>query len=114
MTDDDYDALSQRHLASIKRDMRISLEDAAVRATHKVMAGYETSAQRMKELAEQALESGQRDYWLERFAALVAAHERDRITKMLNYLDMKAQPYHNYYRHAAVEINRKEGEGENI
>ena len=38
MTDDDYDALSQRHLASIKRDMRISLEDAAVRATHKVMA----------------------------------------------------------------------------
>ena len=35
--DEDYDALSQRHLASIKRDMRISLEDAAVRATHKVM-----------------------------------------------------------------------------
>lgn len=42
----DYDALSQKHLASIKRDMRISLEDAAVRATHKVMAEYETSAQR--------------------------------------------------------------------
>ena len=38
MTDDDYDALSQKQLASIKRDMRISLEDAAVRATHKVMA----------------------------------------------------------------------------
>lgn len=55
---------------------------------------------------------------LKRFAALVEAaaraDERDRITKMLNYLDMKAQPYHNYYRHAAVEINRKEGEGENI
>ena len=45
MTDDDYDALSQKHLASIKRDMRVSLEDAAVRATHKVMAEYETSAQ---------------------------------------------------------------------
>ena len=50
MTEDDYDALSQKHLASIKRDMRISLEDAAVRATHKVMAeldcvgwfGYDT------------------------------------------------------------------------
>jgi hypothetical protein len=42
MTDDDYDALSQKHLASIKRDMRISLEDAAVRATHKVMAELET------------------------------------------------------------------------
>jgi hypothetical protein len=49
MTDDDYDALSQKQLASIKRDMRISLEDAAVRATHKVMAEEETSAQRMKE-----------------------------------------------------------------
>ena len=49
MTKDDYDALSQKHLASIKRDMRVSLEDAAVRATHKVMAEEETSAQRMKE-----------------------------------------------------------------
>ena len=38
MTDDDYDALSQKQLASIKRDMRISLEDAVVRATYKVMA----------------------------------------------------------------------------
>jgi hypothetical protein len=40
MTDDDYDALSQKQLA--KRDMRISLEDAAVRATYKVMAELET------------------------------------------------------------------------
>ena len=39
--DEDYDALSQKHLASTKRDMRISLEDAAVRATHKVMAELE-------------------------------------------------------------------------
>ena len=29
---DDYDALSQKQLASLKRDTRISLEDAAVRA----------------------------------------------------------------------------------
>ena len=42
MTDDDYDALSQKQLASIKRDMRKTLEDAAVRATHKVMAELET------------------------------------------------------------------------
>ena len=42
MTDDDYDALSQKQLASIKRDMRISLEDAAVRAAYKVMAELET------------------------------------------------------------------------
>jgi hypothetical protein len=26
----------------------------------------------------------------------------------------KASPYHNYYKHAAVEINRKDGEGEKI
>lgn len=51
---------------------------------------------------------------IEAFAALVAAAERERISKMLNYLDMKAQPYHNYYKHAAVEINRKAGEGELI
>lgn len=36
-----WDALAEKHLASIKRDMRISLEDAAVRATHKVMAKLE-------------------------------------------------------------------------
>jgi len=27
---------------------------------------------------------------------------------------MKAQPYHNYYKHAAIEINRPDGEGELI
>jgi len=42
----DYDALSQKHLTSIKRDMRVSLEDAAVRATHKVMAEFETEPDR--------------------------------------------------------------------
>jgi len=49
MTDDDYDALSQKQLASIKRDMRISLEDAAVRATYKVMAELETEQTQGKE-----------------------------------------------------------------
>ena len=42
--DDDYDALSQKQLASLKRDMRVSLEDAAVRATHKVMAEFDREA----------------------------------------------------------------------
>ena len=32
--DEDYDALSQKHLASLKRDTRVSFEDA-VRAVHK-------------------------------------------------------------------------------
>ena len=45
MTDDDYDALAQKQLASIKRDMKISLEDAAVRATHKVMARSQTKGE---------------------------------------------------------------------
>ena len=68
MTDDDYDALSQKQLASIKRDMRISLEDAAVRATYKVMAELETNQTQGEEhmtkealkLALEALESIQR------------------------------------------------------
>ena len=32
-----YDDLSQKHLASIKRDTRVSLEDAAVRTIHKML-----------------------------------------------------------------------------
>lgn len=43
--DEDYDALSQKYLASIKRDTRVSLGDATVRATHKVMAEFEALAQ---------------------------------------------------------------------
>ena len=39
--DEDYGALSQEHLASIKRDMRVTLEDAAARAMHKVMTDRE-------------------------------------------------------------------------
>jgi len=46
MTDEDYDALSQRHLASIKHDMRVSLEVAAVHAMHKVLAEFEAPPQR--------------------------------------------------------------------
>ena len=41
--DEDYDALSQKYLASIKRDTRVSLGDATVRATHKVMAEQDDS-----------------------------------------------------------------------
>jgi hypothetical protein len=51
---------------------------------------------------------------LERFAELVRADERRRITNLMLYMHNKASPYHNYYKHAAVEINRKDGEGEKI
>ena len=36
-----WDALGEKQLASIKRDMKISVEDATVRAVHKVMAEFE-------------------------------------------------------------------------
>jgi len=56
MTDDEYDALSQKQLASIKRDMRVSFEDATVRATHKVMAEFEQENNVTdRELMQQAL-----------------------------------------------------------
>tara|TARA_R110000868_G_C10914470_1_gene765207 strand:+ start:35 stop:820 length:786 start_codon:yes stop_codon:yes gene_type:complete len=45
--ENNWDALAEKQLASIKRDMRVSLEDAAVRATHKVMA--ELGEEHMKE-----------------------------------------------------------------
>ena len=54
------------------------------------------------------------DAMLERFAELVRADERRRITNLMLYMHNKASPYHNYYKHAAVEINRKDGEGEKI
>jgi len=34
------------------------------------------------EMAKQSHESGQRDYWLEHFAALVEAHEREACAKL--------------------------------
>jgi hypothetical protein len=37
--------------------------------------------------------------------------ERERVAKLLEYLDMKAQPYHSYYKHAAKVINGKPEEG---
>jgi len=51
---------------------------------------------------------------VQRFAELVRADERRRITNLMLYMHNKASPYHNYYKHAAVEINRKDGEGEKI
>ena len=40
----------------------------------------------IKELEEQAYEYGQRDYWLEKFAELVAAHEREECAKMVDHI----------------------------
>lgn len=44
MTDENYESHAQAHLASLKRDMRVSLEDAVVRAMHKVMAEFEAKS----------------------------------------------------------------------
>ena len=49
---------------------------------------------------------------IEHFAELVRADERGRVTNLLLDMHNKAAPYHNYYKHAAVELNRKAGEGE--
>jgi len=51
---------------------------------------------------------------IEHFAELVRVDERARITNLMLYMHNKAAAYHNYYKHAAVEINRKAGEGELI
>lgn len=53
MTDENYEARAQAHLASLKRDMKASMEDAVVRAMHKVMAEFEAkSDQRLMEMPE--------------------------------------------------------------
>jgi hypothetical protein len=41
----DWDALAEKQLASIKRDMKATTEDALVRAAHKVMAELESQEQ---------------------------------------------------------------------
>jgi hypothetical protein len=51
---------------------------------------------------------------IEHFAELVREDERKRVTNMLLYMHNKAAAYHNYYKHAAVELNREAGEGEKI
>jgi len=39
-TQEDWDALAEKQLASIKRDTKATTEDAVVRATHKVMTEF--------------------------------------------------------------------------
>jgi hypothetical protein len=79
--------------------------------------------ERDEELAEQAEAFADRDFkgeinWSEAYESklieLVRADERRRITNLMLYMHNKASLYHNYYKHAAVEINRKDGEGEKI
>lgn len=53
MKDDDCEAYAQEQLASLKRDMRKTMEDATVRAVHKVMAEFEAkSDERLMEMPE--------------------------------------------------------------
>ena len=47
----DWDALAEKQLASIKSDMKISFEDATVRAAHKVMAEFQARNETIEEVA---------------------------------------------------------------
>ncbi len=44
---------------------------------------------------------------VERFYHLVAAAERNQNTQLLYQMHERAADQHNYYKHAAIEINRK-------
>ena len=60
--EEDWGALAEKHLASIKRDMKISLEGATVRAAHKVMTEFndtEGQAQQRKASVMAALENAE-------------------------------------------------------
>jgi signal transduction histidine kinase len=55
----DWGALAEKHLASIKRDMKISLEDATARAARKVMTEFNDTERESKvkqELVKQQLD----------------------------------------------------------
>lgn len=49
------------------------------------------------------------NFWpeLERLAELIRADERARVTNVLLEMHDNAAPPHPYYKHAALEINRK-------
>lgn len=56
---EDWGALAEKHLASIKRDMKISLEEATVRAAHKVMTEFNDTERESKvkqEMVKQQLD----------------------------------------------------------
>ena len=56
----DWGALAEKHLASIKRDMKISLEGATVRAAHKVMTEFNDTERESKvkqEMVKQQLDA---------------------------------------------------------
>ena len=48
----DWDALAEKQLASIKRNMKIIVETAAVRAAHKVMTEIEARNAAIEEVAQ--------------------------------------------------------------
>ena len=48
----DWDALAEKQLASIKRNMKIIVEAAAVRAAHKVMTEFEARNAAIEEVAQ--------------------------------------------------------------
>jgi hypothetical protein len=50
-------------------------------------------------------ESGFEPLWA--FAKLVREYERDQVTQLLYKMHERAATQHNYYKHAAIEINRK-------
>ena len=52
----DWGALAEKHLASIKRDMKISLEDATVRAAHKVMTEF-NDTERMSSVKQEIIKN---------------------------------------------------------
>ncbi len=56
---EDWGALAEKHLASIKRDMKINLENATARAAHKVMTEFNDTERESKvkqELVKQQLD----------------------------------------------------------
>jgi hypothetical protein len=59
--EEDWGALAEKQLASIKRDTQASLEDAMVRATHKVMAEFEAQPAQESEMLTIAYQSGYHD-----------------------------------------------------
>ena len=83
---EDYDALSQKHLASLKRDTRVSLEDATVRATHKVMSEFNPDWDEKAVLVEEMQRMAKRIGELEqKVAARSAEHLAAHITHDKGY-----------------------------
>jgi len=111
LTDADVEQLAVAYVAEESQsDSKCAVKDCESRISQEYFNGFLCIPCHQFVSGEGGLNS--KAYWNSRKMIDTAIEmERGRVAKLLEYLDMKAQPYHSYYKHAAKVINGKQEEG---